>query len=285
MMTRTLLHCALFTAISSFLPVAAQPESTEIDRFMEKVLQRRDVNWKEMQTYLFHERELLKIQGEDIPPIAGFDREFVWIARQEELLRSPVKVDGVSVSQKEQLEYENDWKKKHSKKRDSIRRETFFEFKFEPGNYYFVGREDWEGREVVVIEYYPKHLFSDDDDDPDKETDEETDEEEEEFERMFNKTSLVRLWIVPEIHQIAKITLTNVGLEFLPFRWLVRIDDLEATLVMDTPIADVWLPREITASVRVSTANNYLDISYSREFSDYREADVKVKFSFEEPQP
>ena len=281
MMTSTLLYCALFTAISSCLPVAAQEETAEIDQFMEQVLQRRDVNWKEMQTYLFHERELLKIQGEDIPPVAGFDREFVWIARQEQLLRSPVKVNGVSVSQKEQLKYENDWKKSHSKKRDSIRRETFFEFKFEPGNYYFVGREDLEGREVVVIEYYPKRLFSDDDDDPD----EETDEEDEEFERMFNKTSLVKLWIVPEIHQIAKITLTNVGLEFLPFRWLVRIDDLEATLVMDTPIADVWLPREITASVRVSTANNFLDISYSREFSDYREADVKVKFSFEKPKP
>jgi len=281
MMTRTVLYCALLAAVSSPPPIAAQQETTEIDQFMEKVLERRDVNWKEMQTYLFHEREILTIQGEDIPPVAGFDREFVWIARQEELLRSPVKVNGVRVSQKEQLEYENDWKKKHSKKRDSIRRETFFEFKFEPGNYYFVGREDFEGREVVVIEYYPKQLFNDDGDDPD----EETDEVEEEFERMFNKTSLVRLWIVPDIHQIAKITLTNVGLEFLPFRWLVRIDDLEATLVMETPIADVWLPREITASVRVSTANNSLDISYSREFSDYREADVKIKFRFESPQP
>jgi hypothetical protein len=54
---------------------------------------------------------------------------------------------------------------------------------------------------------------------------------------------------------------------------------------MDTPIEDVWLPREITASVRVSTASNFLDISYDREFSDYREADVQIKFNYEEPEP
>ena len=279
-MMKNLLCSVLIAITSSFVTVSSQQAPNEIDEFMEKVLERREVNWEETQTYLFHERELIKIQGRDIPPIAGFDREFVWIVRQGELLRSPVKIDGLKVSQKEQQEYEKSWKKKHSMKRDSIRREAFFEFKFEPGNYFFAGREDFEGREVVVIEYYPENLFSDeDDDDPDEE------DEEDEFERMFNKTSLVKLWIVPEIHQIAKITLTNVGLEFLPFRWLVRIDDFEATLIMDTPIEDVWLPREITASIRVSTASNFLDISYDREFSDYREADVQIKFNYEEPEP
>lgn len=274
------LLCGVLIAITSgFVTVSGQQTPNEIDEFMEKVLERREVNWQETQTYLFHERELIKIQGRDIPPIAGFDREFVWIARQGELLRSPVKVDGVKVSKKDQQQYEKDWKKKRSKKRDSIRREAFFEFKFEPGNYFFAGREEFEGREVVVIEYYPENLFSDEDDDPGG------DDKEDEFERMFNKTSLVKLWIVPEIHQIVKITLTNVGLEFLPFRWLVRIDDFEATLVMDTPIEDVWLPREITASVRVSTASNFLDISYDREFSDYREADVQIKFNYQEPEP
>lgn len=276
-MIRALQYGVLLAGLVNLPTVAAQSETSEIDRFMEKVLERREVNWQEIQTYLFHERELLQIRGRDIPPIAGFDREYVWIARQDELLRSPVRVNGVEVNRKEQQEYERNWKKERSKKHDSIRREAFFEFKFEPGNYYFAGRERFEGREVVVVEYYPKDLFSEEDD--------EADDEDDKYEEMLNKTSLVKLWIIPEIHQIAKVTLTNVGLEFLPFRWLVRIDDLEATLVMDTPIADVWLPREITASVQVSTANNSLDVSYLREFSDYREANVQIKFRFEEPKP
>ena len=37
----------------------------------------------------------------------------------------------------------------------------FLAFKFEPGNYYFVGRETLAGREVLRIEYYPRRLFSD----------------------------------------------------------------------------------------------------------------------------
>lgn len=281
MYVKILLCSILCIAVPNPSEVVAQSKTTEIDQFMEKVLERRENNWKQVQTYLFHEREVLRIQGKDIPPVAGFDREFVWIARQEELLRSPVKVDGVPVGQKEQESYERNWKQKHSKQRDSISRETFFEFKFEPGNYYFAGREELEGREVVVIEYYPERLFSDDGDVPDEREEGEDDK----FEQMFNKTSLVRLWIVPEIYQIARITLTNVGLDFLPYRWLVRVDDLGATLVMDTPIEGIWLPRDITASVRVSTAKNTLDLSYSRTFSNYQEADVQVKFSYEKPQP
>ncbi len=37
----------------------------------------------------------------------------------------------------------------------------FMRFKFEPGNYYLVGRERFEGHDVLRIEYYPTRLFSD----------------------------------------------------------------------------------------------------------------------------
>jgi hypothetical protein len=74
-----------------------------------------------------------------------------------------------------------------------------------------------------------------------------------------------------------------VGLEFLPARWLVRIDDLKATMVMDKPLGDVWLPRRIFAGGSISTANGTLSIKYSREFSDYSKTDVKVRFWFEDP--
>jgi len=258
-------------------PAAAQEnELTEIDAFMEEVLKRREVNWSDSQSYVFQETETLEIQGLNIPAIESFKREYVWIVRDGELVRSPVRANGVAVSRREQEEYERKWKKKRSNRR-SIERESFFEFKFEPGNYVFAGREDFEGREVLVIEYYPEHLFSDE-----KNNDSEDEELDKEIEEALNKTSLVRMWILPETFQIVKFRFENVGLDFLPYRWLVRIDDLKASMVMDTPIEGIWLPREITASARVSTAGNFLTIAYSRRFHDYREAEVKVHLRFKD---
>jgi hypothetical protein len=257
--------------------VSAQ-DSSELDSFMEKVLEKREINWSKTQSYVFHEKEVLEIQGLNIPAIESFVREYVWIVRDGELVRSPVLANGVPVSQEEQRRYEDSWKKKKSN-RQSIERSNFFEFKFEPGNYVFAGREIFEDREVVVIEYYPEHLFSDRDQDS---KDDEGDEEDR-YEEMLDKTSLVRMWIVPEDYQITRITLENTGLDFLPYRWLVRIDDLKASMVIDKPLEDVWLPREITASAQVSTATNFLRISYSRNFYDYREADVEVHLDFQQP--
>ena len=43
------------------------------------------------------------------------------------------------------------------------------EFKFEPGNYYLAGREQIEGQAVLRIEYYPTHMFNDNDDERERE--------------------------------------------------------------------------------------------------------------------
>ena len=140
----------------------------------------------------------------------------------------------------------------------------FMEFKFEPGNYYFAGRETLAGRQVVKIEYYPTDLFDDveaDDSEPD-----------ERINRGFNKTSLVTLWIDPEAQHIVKYTFDNTGLDFLPGRWLVRVDGLEASMEMGQPIGDVWLPLRVTVSARATMAVGDFDLRFTREFSDHREA-------------
>jgi hypothetical protein len=248
---------------------------------MEKVLQRREVNWADSQSYVFHETESLEIRGLNIPALESFIREYVWIVRHGQLVRSPVRANGVQVSAEDQRSYEEKWKKRKSNRR-SIERENFFEFKFEPGNYVFAGREEFEGRGLMVIEYYPENLFNDENDDRNSEN--EDDEIEKEIEEGLNKTSLVKMWIAPEEHQIVKFTLENVGLDFLPYRWLVRVDDLKASMVMDTPLEAVWLPREIYASATVSTATNFLTIVYSRKFYDYKEAEVEVRLQFGEPE-
>jgi hypothetical protein len=148
----------------------------------------------------------------------------------------------------------------------------FMDFTFEPGNYYLAGREMLAAREVVKIEYYPTNLFEDDD---------EPDQAESEFEaridRGFNKTSLVTLWIDPAAHQIVKYTFDNTGLDFLPGRWLVRIDGLSASMEMGQPIGDVWLPLRVTVSGLATTALGEFDIMFTREFTEYREAETGAR--------
>ena len=79
----------------------------------------------------------------------------------------------------------------------------FLEWTSEPGEYYFVGRETIAGREVVRIEFYPTGPF--------------WEEAGERINRGIVKTSMVTLWIDPEIHQIVQYAFENAGLDFLRF--------------------------------------------------------------------
>lgn len=251
---------------------------TDLDMFMKKVLERREANWEKVQDFIFREKEVLELQGFDIAAEESFRKEYDWFYRGGNLVRRLVRSDGVKVDGPEEK-----WDPERRKKKQPLTRKNFFGFKFEPGNYFLVGRAEFEGRKVLVVEYYPQHLFEDEDDAGDKK--EEDEAAERDFEQAFEKTSQVKLWILPEEHQIVKMTFDNVGLEFLPYRWLVRIDDISATLIMDRPISNVWLPREITASGKVSTAAASLTVKYERKFFDYRKADVKVRMKFEAPAP
>src|SRR6266542_3669489 len=147
------------------------------------------------------------------------------------------------------------------------------DFNFEPGNYYLSGRETFEGREVLRIEYYPTHLFDHHQDHHSNRGD----KDEQEFERKFNKVALVTLWVDPQEHQIVKFTFTNVDFGFLPGRWLVRADDMTASMVMSQPIQGIWLPREISGSGRITLANGSYELRYGREFSDYQQGEVKTR--------
>ncbi len=255
----------------------ATPE-TDLDAFMQKVLERREANWEKVKAFIFREKEDLELRGFDIAAEESFRKEYDWYYRGGNLVRRLVRSDGVKVDGPEEK-----WDPERRKKKQPLSRENFFGFKFEPGNYFLVGKAEFERRQALIVEYYPQHLFEDEEDVGDKK--EEDEAAERDFEQSFEKTSRVRLWILPDEHQIVKMTFDNVGLEFLPYRWLVRIDDISASLIMDKPISNVWLPREITASGKVSTAAASLSVKYERKFFDYREADVKVRMKFEGPAP
>jgi hypothetical protein len=164
----------------------------------------------------------------------------------------------------------------------------FMEFKFEPGNYYLAGRETLEGHEVLRIEYYPTRLFGDDDkrgrdgdkapqSDRDDRRDQRSKDMEKDIERRLNKTALITLWVAPAEHQIVKYTFDNVWLDFLPGGWLVRVDDMHASMTMGQPFKEVWLPREMNVQASVTLANGSYGASYERKFTNYRLAEVSTR--------
>ena len=172
----------------------------------------------------------------------------------------------------------------------------FMDFKFEAGNYYLAGREELEGHEVLKIEYYPTRMFGDDDNDKRREGREEKAQKpaekseatknrenqkdkafEQDIERRMNKTALVTLWVDQTEHQIVKYTFDNVWMDFLPVAWLVRIDDIRASMTMGQPFPGVWLPRQMNVHAGVTLANGSFEAGYGRKFTDYRLAEVSTK--------
>ncbi len=294
---------------------AAAPPRSDLDAFMEKVLARREVNRKMLNQYVLDETETFEILGPGRWPLHRTKRDFTWYERDGTHVRSPVRFNGVAVNEQERRDYERDWlnREKHRQERQAKkgRKDTevsigsggvdissggvpteprfvseayFMDFKFEPGNYYLAGREKLEGQEVLRIEYYPTHLFNDEDDEKTpremkgkkRKEPEKDDRIERDINRKMNKTALVTLWVDPAEHQIVKYTFDNVWLDFLPAAWLVRIDDLRASMTMGQPFPGVWLPRNMNIHAGLTLALGSFEASYGRAFTDYREAQVKT---------
>lgn len=144
----------------------------------------------------------------------------------------------------------------------------FLKFRFEPGNYFLAGRETFEGRDVLRIEYYPTNLFRQDD---------RADADEARMTRQMNKVALVTLWVDPEARQIVKYVFENVDFGFLPGRWLVRVDEARASMTMGQPVAGEWLPTRIEAQVVMSLASGPFALRYDRRFFDYRRAETSAR--------
>jgi hypothetical protein len=177
--------------------VQAQPAPVppnDLDAFMQKVLARREVNRKTLNQYVLDEVETLDLLGPGNFPLRRMKREFTWYVREGMHVRSPVRFDGVTVSDEERDQYERRWmrheRERLARKENDEKEKTqapvstpatdqnvvsqlseprfvseayFMDFKFEPGNYYLAGRETLEGKPVLKIEYYPTKLFADED--------------------------------------------------------------------------------------------------------------------------
>jgi hypothetical protein len=310
----------LFFLLSTGLAGPPAQESTsagqsDLDVFMKKVLERREVNRQTLEQYVLDETEEFEILGPGRIPLHRTKRNYTWYVRDGMHVRSPVKFNGVTVGEEDRDRYETNWirrekarqerrAKKEQEKQEKQKGEIvispggiqvdtgkpaipteprfvseayFMDFKFEPGNYYLAGREQLDGVDVLRIEYYPKRLFDDDDKKTPREMrrDEKKsrgEQFEEEIDRRMNKTALITLWVDPKEHQIVKYTFDNVWLDFLPAAWLVRVDEIRASMSMGQPFPGVWLPREIEIGAGISLAVGSFSAGYERTFDQYREA-------------
>ncbi len=89
---------------------AAEPAGlNDLDAFMARVLERRDESWRKLHDYILSEREAFQILGPGDVPLYGMKRDYSWYVREGYLVRSPVRFDGVELSDRERREYEEKW--------------------------------------------------------------------------------------------------------------------------------------------------------------------------------
>jgi hypothetical protein len=310
-------------AIASTLVVASGPDvaQSDLDAFMDKVLARRDENWKKLQQYVLDEHAELALRGPTGMPIWGDARDYTWFIREGYFIRSPLKANGVEISDADRRKAEDGYLRrvKEREKREAARErrkagETgeapppdeppptldafiaqnaqpefvdsayFMRFKFEQGRYALAGREPFEGgREVLRIEYYPSKLYVDDEPDRKKREDEKKRNKGKEYgdtmERLLNKVALVTLWVEPTSHQIVRYVFDNVNFDFFPGAWLLRLDELKASMVMGQPFKDkdIWLPKNLEFAFSAMLAVGPIRAKYKVDYHDFREATTAAR--------
>ena len=293
-------------AVLALLPGVAAPAASgaqddsgnELDRFMERVLAQRERNAAARLQYVLDEESRMRLTGPGGDVLWGFRGEYTWYERDGLFVRSPTRIDGVTIDEVSRRDYEAEWLEREQRRRQRRQEERqsptrapqavgrdgaplspsdpawvgveprfvsdsyFLEFEFEPGSYYLVGRETLAGHDVLRIEYYPEQLFTkpDDDDPASREA------------VAMDKTSLVTLWVDPAQHQIVRYMFDNVGFDFLPGRWLFRLDDLTVSMTMRQPFEGIWLPERIDMRAAVSLATGAFELSGTRAYTNYREA-------------
>jgi hypothetical protein len=123
---RNLLGLVLGVSVLAGGALTAGPSAqSDLDAFMAKVLAARDENWKKLQQYILDETEKVSVRGPSRLPIWGDHREYRWYIRDGFFVRSPLKANGVAISEKERLAYEERFLKriKEREKKDKEAKE------------------------------------------------------------------------------------------------------------------------------------------------------------------
>ena len=119
MLTRPPALLCVLIAAAICAPLAAQ---SDLDAFMEKVLARRDDNWKKLQQYVLEEKEGFDLTGPGGFPLWGMRREYAWFIRQGIFVRSPVSADGVKLSEDDRRKAEDQWLRRQKNREENEKR-------------------------------------------------------------------------------------------------------------------------------------------------------------------
>lgn len=305
-----------FLVMAALLLVTAVPAAqSDLDALMASVLARRDENWKKLQQYTLVEENTFRLQGPIETPLYGSRRTYQWFPRDGFFIRSPLEADGVTIGEAARARAEREFlaqEQRRERRRagrggsawlgdpdesddlndipDVIRQTVepefvsaayFLRFRFERGQYAFVGREDLFGREVLRIEYYPQALFrvrqGRGRGGRDGGTSGMTPAEQARLVEQMNDVSLVTLWVDAEARQILQYEFENVDADFLPGRWLARLDTFTASMRMTNAFPDVWLPASLNMRMDLSLAIGRVSARYDVAYRDYRLAETAVR--------
>ena len=101
------------------LPAAAQ---SDLDAFMQQVLERRDDNWKKLQQYILDEREPIRAaRARTASLLWGERREYTWYIRDGFFVRSPLRFNGVEIGDADRRKYEADFIRRAGRERERRR--------------------------------------------------------------------------------------------------------------------------------------------------------------------
>ncbi|HEX8028472.1 MAG TPA: hypothetical protein VF491_08425 [Vicinamibacterales bacterium] len=121
MLTRSLLALTCLGLLATGMPVPLNAQS-DLDAFMEKVLARRDDNWKKLQQYVLEEKEAFDLTGPGRFPLWGMRREYTWFIRDGIFVRSPVTADGVKLSESDRRKAETEWLRRQKNREENEKR-------------------------------------------------------------------------------------------------------------------------------------------------------------------
>jgi hypothetical protein len=119
---RAPLAVAVAAAIATIVASTAIDAETDLDAFMREVVAKRDVNWKKLQQYVLDERESIDVRGPGNVPIWGERRDYTWYIRDGFFVRSPLRVNGVEISDADRRTFEAEYLKRQQEREKRAQR-------------------------------------------------------------------------------------------------------------------------------------------------------------------
>ncbi len=311
------LAVSLVVALAAWIAAtSAQPGAapTDLDALMERVLARRDDNWTRLQQYILEERETFALAGPGGARLYGFQRDYAWFPRDGVFVRSPLRVNGVSLTDGDRRSAEAQWiarerrraarEKERQGSRDrasdgamdrdapnqqrsagesaavgAVLEPAFVSYAYFLKFRFEPGHYGLVGRETLDGHNVLRIEYYPTELFREGRTRPGRDvrNRDAEVEDRMNKVSLITLWVEPSRHQILQYTFDDIDMDFLPGRAFARVDDVKATMRMGQPFPEVWLPRDVEMRFAMSLATGRVDARYRVDYHDYRQADVTYK--------